>query len=377
LDNPTSAAGVVFYDVTDRGTIVSIPISLKRLRKLFGDVQLICQFRLTNSVGQTTSAASVAIPALSGQIDYSPNTAFDNDLWNGDFTNDDGTTPTTMGNWQQWRISTGGFVGIGTGSTRGRWDQANHLAFWRQNDSAANKAYIIQDLFTNIVRGDFKSWTFFLSSNSSLTANLDLLLASLFDLTDTWDINANLHTVNSHNGLGLATSELRVGAEVAINNDVRTVLSITNDQSFEVTPNLSGTATVQTVHAAVQQSDIISLGSTLFTTTPLYVEATAMIRADAFTAKDTYLCFRTSTTINTAGPYLQIARVMQVTGKTPVQFVRKNLKERNTNSLGITAGNPVASEPFSVVPTGGIGGQQQFGSGGGGDVPAVGGFIGT
>lgn len=374
LDNPSVSAGVVFYNVTDRGTVVNIPISLKRLRRIFGDVQLLCQFRLTNSIGQTTSSASAPLATLSGQVDYAPNPS-DNELWNGDFTNDDGTTSTTLGNWQQYRITTGGLVGVGTGSTRGRWDQANHLAFWRQNDSGTNKAYFVQDLFTNIVRGDFKSWSFFLSSNTSLTANFDLLLASLFDLTDTWDINANLHTVNSHNGLGIATQELKVNAEVGINGDVRTVSSITNDQSFEVTPNLSGTATAQTVHAAVPQSDIVSLGNQSFTATPLYVEVMAQIRADAFTVKDTFLCFRTSTTINTAGPYLQIGRVMQAPGKTPAGFVRKNLKERNTNSSGISAGNPIASEPFSVVPTGGIGGQQQFGSGGGGDVPPVGGFI--
>jgi len=386
-DSDTQVAGTIYYQMSRTDCDCVFPYSLKQLKRIFGDVQLTGGFRLTNSIGITDSPISAALSTLSGLSDYSPNSGGGNELWNGDFTNNNGVVASTLGLWEQYRIPNGNFLAIDTGTTRGRWDQANHLVFFRQNDSSTNKVYIYQSLFQTVVRGDFKAWSFFVSSDSSLTANLDVLLASIFDLTDTWNINANLHTVTANASAGQALTELRAGAEIAINNEIRTVTSVSNNNSFEVTPNFSGTAGPLTVHAVVPMSDIVSLGSQLWTTTEKYIEAVVQVAADAFTTRDIYFCLRTSTTINVAGPYLQIGRVMQVTGKTPVQFDRKNIKERATTTVDLATGvlllngtnrvtgAAIAAENLAVVPSSGIGGDHQDPSGASGDIPPKGSFI--
>lgn len=376
LDSDTKASGVVYYQIGRDDCVINTPISLKQARRIFGDVQLKLAFRLTNSIGQTTSSFSALLSTLSGLTDYSPNSGGGNELWNGDFTNDNESSSTTLAHWEQYRITNGNFLVMDTSTTRGRWDRTNHLAFWHQNDSSTNKVYIYQSLFQSLVFGDFHSFSFFLSSDSSLSANFDCFIGAIIEpLTGTWSING---TTTVSGSSGAALSELVPGAEVAINNEVRIVANVANNNSFTVTVAFAGTAGPTSCHAVVPVSDIVSLGSQTYTTTEKYVEATVQIDpalATNFSSRDLYVLLRTSTTISTSGPYLQVGRVMMVIGKTPVQFDRKNIKERNTSTTGLSAGSPVASEDLSFVPTGGIGGDQQFGSGAFGDVPTKGGFI--
>lgn len=369
LSDTAFVSGIQFYHFGS-DTAITIPTSLQQLQLIFGPSALLrCAFKLTNLAGATTSVNSASLSALTGLTDYSPRSGGYNELWNGDFTNDDGAASDTLGNWQQWKPTNGTLNGISTSTSAGRWDQANHLFFWRQNDSSTNKRYLTQNLFKTIVRGDFKSWSFFLSSNSSLTATVDVFLAALFDLTGTVSINGTTTVTGS--GTSFLT-ELKVNTEVAINNEIRIVQSITDDTHFVATSAFSTTASGQTCHAAVPQSNIVPIGSRTYGTTETYVEMTVQVDSDAFTDKDIHLCFRTSTTISTSGPFLRVGRVMQVTGKTPVQFARKVIVERNTSTTGLSGGSPVASENLSFVPTGGLGGDRQEGSG---DPPEVGGAI--
>lgn len=376
LDSDTKASGVVYYHQGRDDCVLNTGISLKQLKRIFGDVQLKGAFRLTNSVGQTTSPFSALLPSLSSQSDYSPNSGGGNELWNGDFTNDNEASATVLAHWEQYRISNGNFLVIDTGTTRGRWNRDSHLVFWRQNDSSTNKVYIYEALFQTLVFGDFHAFSFFLSSDSSLSANFDLFIGAIIEpLTGTWSING---TATVSGSSGAALTELRAGAEVAINNEVRTVLNIANDNSFTVTVAFSGTAGPLSCHAVVPVSDVVALGAQTYTTTETYVEAVVQIDPAAaanFSGRDLYLLLRTSTTISTSGPYLQVGRVMMVPGKTPVQFDRKHLKERNSSSTGLTAGAPIAAEDLSFVPITGIGGDRQDPSGAFGDIPTQGGFI--
>ena len=383
LDSDVAVAGTVFYQTGRDDCQVNTPISLKQAKRIWGDVQLTGFFRLTNSIGQTTSLPSNALSTLSGLADYSPNTGFDNKLWNGDFTNDDGVTSTVLGNWINYNPETGSLSNpITTSSTRAQWDQARHLAFFRQNDTSTNLRYIVQNLFKTEVHEDFNSFSFFVSSNSSISATLDVLLASIFDLTGTWTTTAGSRIVTRTGGAaGAALTEVKLGTVVGANAEVRTVDQIISNDQFQVSLAFTGTAAGLTVHACVPRVIApVSITGQTFTLTPKYIEVTmqndiSQGPTDPLDAKDIYVVFRTPTTISSSGPYLEVGRVMMVSGKTSSQFARKNLKERNTSSTGLSAGSPVASENLSFVPQTGIGGERQDQSGARGDLPDPGGYI--
>jgi hypothetical protein len=366
LSSNTKVSGEVFYYLTDKGTNHVVSMSKQQLQTIFGTIaQLKCRFRFTNVFGATTSNYSSLLNSLDQQNDYSPRSGYNNELWNGDFTFDNGVSATAMGNWQQYAPSDGGFSNINTGSASARWDRDNHLYFWRVNDATStNKRFLVQNLFQVIVPSDYKSFSFFLSSNSSLSADVDVFLASLFVLTGTVSITGGSFILTGQAGVAQFLSELRVGAEIGVNGEIHIIQSVTDNEHAVMTLAASSTGSGFSCFAAVPQSEIVSITGRTYGTSETYIEATVQVKSDLYTARDVYLCFRTPTTVNSAGPYLRVGRVMMVSGKTSVQFARKVLYERNDNSSGVDGGGaPVASENLSYVPIGGIGGDRQEGSG--------------
>lgn len=373
LDSLVVASGLVYYQMAEAGTRQVITISKQQLQTIFGAIgQLKCRFRLTNIISSTESSYSALINSLDTQTDYSPRTGYNNEVWNGDFTFDNNVTSTVLGNWQQYAPSDGGFSTITTTTASARWDQSNHLYFWRVNDTTStNKRFLIQNLFKTVVPSDYKSFSFFLSSDGSLTADVDVFLASLFSCTGTVAISSTV-TPTKIIGTGTAfLTELRIGSEVGVNNEIHVIQSVTNDTEAIMTTSALSTASGLTLFTATPQSEVVSITGRTYNTTETYIEVTVQVKSDLYTTKDIYLCFRTPTTITSAAPFLRVGRVMQVSGRTSVQFARKVLYERNTSSTGLSAGSPTATENFSTVPTGGIGGDRQEPSG---EPAAVGGY---
>lgn len=367
LDSNTKVSGNVFYYLTDKGTHHVITISKQQLQTIFGSLaQLKCRLRFTNVFGQTLSNFSPLLNSLESQNDYSPRAGYNNEIWNGDFTFDNTLSPTALGNWQQYAPSDGGFSNINTTSASARWDRDNHLYFWRINDAtSANKRFLVQNLFKVIVPSDYKSLSFFLSSNGSLSADVDVFLASLFILTGVVSIANGNNVLTGQSGVAQFLTELRPGAEVGVNGEIHVIQSITDNEHAVMTTVASSTASGQMCFAAVPQSEIVSITGKTYNTAETYIEVTIQVKSDLYTNRDVYLCFRTPTTVGSSGPFLRVGRVMQVSGRTSVQFSRKVLYERNNNASGVNAisGAPVASENLSYVPIGGIGGDRQEPSG--------------
>jgi hypothetical protein len=368
LDQLTPVVGVVFYRMDRTKLRQHVPMSRDQVRTLLGATgTCYCIFKLENNINTTQSANSNSLD-LETLKDYSPRTGGNaNELWNGDFTFSDTVTSTTLGNWLGYIPSDNSgsspFQAITTTTNSLRWLNTSQLAFFRKNSTGTNKRYLVQPFFKTMVRLDYHSLSLFLSSDSSLTADLDIFFGRLFRLTGTWDTSNASDEVSVNSG-GSTTDELKVGAEVGDGNETRTVIEIESGTKFRVNAAWSALSNNITLRGSVPQSDIVPIPAMLFNTTPTYVELTLQLNDDMVTTDDIYLCLRTSTEIATTGPFLQIQRVMQVPGQTPVQFARKVLYERNTKVAGVDAGGvPVASENFTTVPTTTIGGRRQEPSG--------------
>lgn len=349
LESDTVASGIVFYDIGNAFKMTAA-VSRDRVYRTLGRTGTVkCAFRLTNSISVTTSSDSATL-SLATLKDKSKRTNHQQRLLNPAFTYDDGAG--NVDDWNEFNPNNGSFNLIQTSSGRIRWDDVNARVWWRENTSGSGRRYLAQSLGITFIPGDKWACSFIVESDGSLTINFDFFLAC----TPTISGTANPDGTTTLLGTGTAfLTEIKVGDEVTVNSETRTVQSITDDTHLVVTSAFSNTAGGATIYCVSPQSEIIQMGNQNLTAgAERQVEGVFTISANANTSLATALFFRPNGTISTASPYLYFARPVLNIGETPAEFTY----------------NPTQRADFDVVVTGGGG----IGQEGSGESPSSGGF---
>ncbi|MEW6211345.1 MAG: hypothetical protein AB1631_23470, partial [Acidobacteriota bacterium] len=195
-------------------------------------------------------------------------------------------------------------------------------------------------------------------TSGSLTFSFDGFIATIFQATSTAAINGTT-TVTGTGTLFL--SELKAGDEITINNQTRTVQSITSDTSLTVTLAFSGSVSGQSIFVVSPQTEMLTLSATLNTTTARARGVITFSATGDVTATPKYIVFRPNGTINTGGPHLYFSEPVLTYGSTPVDLAKRAEFEQGHGSG--------SGEDFDVPPTGAVGG---VGSEPSGDPPGSG-----
>lgn len=349
LESDTVASGIVFYDIGNAFKM-TVSVSRDRVHRTLGKSGTVkCAFRITNSVGVTTSSDSATL-SLATLKDKSKRTNHQQRLLNPVFAYDDGAG--NLGDWNEFNPNNNNFNLIQTASGRIRWETANARVWWRENTSGSGRRYLAQDLGITFIPGDKWACGFIVESDGSLTINFDFFLACTPTITGTADPDGT--TTLTGTGTAFLT-EIKAGDEITVNSETRTVQSISTDTSLLVTSAFSNTAGGATIFAVSPQSEIIQMGNQNLTAgSERQVEGIFTISANANTALPTAIFFRPNGTISTAGPYLFFTRPIFNLGETPAEFTY----------------SPTQRADFDITVTGGGG----IGQEGSGENPSSGGF---
>jgi len=359
-DSETPVAADTFYETgktKTKGTLVYTKAHIRKVLGLTGTFHL--KVRLTNTFGGPTTSQAIGSIDLATMKDISNSTSDQNFVKNWQFGHG---TATLLDHWFNFNPADNTLPAIEKSTGKIRWDSDELAAWWRENTSTI-KRYLIQPLPNFFQRGDQSAYTFFLRSTGSLTVDFDFFIATKFTGTGTAAITNGSRNIT---GTGAAfNTELKLGDEVTLNGETRTIDQITGANAARVSVAFTSTASGLSIFVVSPQSEIVPMGSQALTTTEVYVEGVLTFSATGdVTSRQKYLMFRPNGTISTAGPYLYIQRVCGVFGATP----------RLGSPTAVFGDNNAGTGPdfdSGVGATGGIGGSGQEPSG---DVPDTGDF---
>lgn len=324
LDAEVFASGIVFYDLGKGWAKDTVPMSRDQVKLIFGtSASLVCAFKITNQIGVGTTSNSTALNSNTLK-DMSRRTNPLQLLKNPGLVYASGAD---LRDWIDFNPNSNNEGTIQTAAGSLRWTTADANVWWRENTASA-KRYLGQKLGKNLFAGDAYSYAFFLESNGSITMNFDAFLAVFFTATGTADPAAS--TTLTGTGTAFLT-EIKVGDEITVNGETRTVQSITNDTTLVVTSAFTNTAGGATVYVVRPQSEIVPIGSTVFSAgVPIGFESVFTYNTNPDATRRKYIFFRPNGTIITAGPYIYFSRPVLSLGLTPAEFTLKTLFEDST-----------------------------------------------
>jgi hypothetical protein len=354
LDSDTPALVNTFYDIGKVGTKINIPMPKDQLRRIFAATgTIVLKFRLTNNIGSTTSADSVAMD-LDTLRDVTTLYNPANLLRNGHFTYHDGIN---VKKWNRYDPRTGVIDNVDT-TGRLEFDLTQHRVKWRNTNTVDNQRFLLQNLGKIFMRSEYYSlvWNFY----SDGTPSIDEIVIALWTIRDA--TNPLTNPINTTNGLftvggsGFDTDLIKVGTIIGNGTEWRTVTQVNSSTLLTCDRAWGAGAGAGTSgFALIPQSSRLSQNNLALSTVDLLQKGVVLTDADLDTAKNIYFGVVLREVLGTSGiPFIDA--ICMNAGQESAGYQR-SVDSFETNNAG-------TSENFDSQPTGGSssGNQQPPGS---------------